>query len=241
MSNKKRFVVLSGPACAGKGPLQDAVNRFYPGLLSAKPVLCHSRPPRVNIGEIHGKHFYFLPSAFIVSLKDNPNFAVSKVRSDWQAIDLLQIEDLLVGNDLVFAEVFHTFGGLLKKRISGKDFEFCSVFLLPKPTDTPDNEIVESMKEKLKNRGTEKDPKLSERANSAIIEIKDASQKYTHRILNPATEDDIEEWGELGTRDGKNGERKIESIDDLGEKAKWLVEIFVKIVNGELPPGDYQQ
>lgn len=240
MSNEKRFVVLSGPACAGKGPLQDAVNRFYCGLLSAKPVLCHSRPPRVNKGEIHGKHYYFLPPAFIASLKDNPNFAASKVRSDWQAIDLLQIEDLLVGNNLVFAEVFHTFGHLLKSRISDKGFIFCSVFLLPIPTDTPHEQIVATMEGKLERRGTDEQPKLSERANSAPIEIGDASQ-YTHRILNPATEDDIEEWGELGTKNGKNGKRKIGSVDDLGENAKWLVETFVKIINGELPPGDYQQ
>ena len=234
MKKEKRFVVLSGPSCAGKGPLQDAVSRFYPDLLAAKPVLCHSRPPRIKKGEIHGQHYYFLPSALISSFQDNPNFAASMVRSDWQAIDLLQIEDLLSGNDIVFAEVFHTFGEILRNRLASRGFTLYSIFLLPLPLETKDQVVIETMREKLTNRGTDKEPKLSERAKSAPEEMRSA-QSFTHRILNSATEDDTAQWGEFGTQNGKSGERKIETLDDLGNNAKWLVETFVKVVKGKIP------
>lgn len=240
MKQDKRFIILSGPSCAGKGPLQDAVNRFYRGLLMARPVLCHSRPPRTDkkkpeIHEVHGKHFYFLPPALISSFQDNPNFAASMVRSDWQAIDLLQVDDILKGNDLVFAEVFHTFGEILQSRLSSRDLTLCSVFLLPLPPDTEDNVIVDTMKQKLAERGTDEEPKLSERAESAPKEMRSAFS-YTHRVLNLATEDNTNEWGEFGTLGGKKGERKIQTMNDLGNNAKWLVETFVKIVKGSIPP-----
>lgn len=229
----KRFVILSGPSCAGKGSLQAAVNRFYPQLLASRPVLCHSRLPRT--GEVHGKDYYFLPPSLIKQLQGNPDFAVAQVRTDWQAIDLLQIEDLLRGNDLVFAEVFHTFGAILRERAANRDFTLCSVFLLPVRPESDENVIVESMQAKLRQRGTDKEPKLSERARSAPLEMAH-STTYTVRIFNPASEDEVEEWGEFGTRDGKKGERKIHSLDDLGPRSRWLVDTFVNLFTGELPP-----
>lgn len=235
MTATKRFVVLSGPSCAGKGSLQAAVDRFWPGLLSARPVLCHSRRPRVTKGEIHGQHFYFLPPSLISSLESNPDFVVSRVRSDWQAIDLKQVEDLLSGGGLVFAEVFHTFGETLRTQLANRDFEFSSVFLLPLPPHSAVDDIVAAMTRKLTTRGTDDGPKLIERAKSAVEEMKIAGQ-YTHRILNPATEDDTDQWGEFGTRDGKDGERPINTIDDLGDDAKWLVTKFVEILEGKVSP-----
>src|SRR2546426_2923143 len=48
MPTSKRFVILSGPSCVGKGPLQRAVERFYPEKLTPRPILCTSRPPRAR-------------------------------------------------------------------------------------------------------------------------------------------------------------------------------------------------
>ena|GEM_PF-6077075 len=58
---------------------------------------------------MHGDDYYFLPPVLIKSLRGNDNFAVIQVRSAWQALDLLQVKDLLKSNGLVFAEVFHKF------------------------------------------------------------------------------------------------------------------------------------
>jgi guanylate kinase len=234
--NNKRFVILSGPACAGKGPLQAALKKLYPAIISARPVLCTSRPPRP--GEIHGKDYYFLPKGLIGSL--GKNFAVSPVRSDMQAIDLLQVKDLLKTHDVVFAEVFYTFGKTLKKHARSHDFKIISVFLLPLPLGTPDTQVIEEMQQKLTRRGTESPEKIKDRASSAPDEIRKAPE-YTHRLLNPIGEDNIEEWKSFGTYHGKKGTDVVESLDDLGPNARWLVETFVKIIEGKLPPGDYQK
>jgi hypothetical protein len=66
-----------------------------------------------------------------------------------------------------------------------------------------------------------------------------ASAAFTHRLINPAGEDNVDEWGEFGTRGGVPGERAIRRIDDLGPHARWLVETFVEVAEGRLGPGTY--
>ena len=234
----KRLVILSGPACVGKGPLQAAVNRLYPGLIDARPILCTSRPPRK--AELHGKDYFFLPADFIRSLEAAPDFVVSPVRTDWQAIHLPQVETLLQANDIVFAEVFYTFGPVLLKRASSRQFDTISVFLHPLPLTAPQEHITATMHQKLSLRGTDPPDKVEDRAASAPQEMLQ-SMHYTHRVLNPAGEEDIEEWKSLGTRDGKKGRGEVNSLADLGPNAKWLVETFVTIARGGLPPGDYSR
>lgn len=238
MTQEKRFVILSGPSCIGKGPLQKAVKKLYPGLIDARPVLCTSRPPRD--GEKHGAEFYFLPENFIRSLAKSPDFAVSSVRTDWQAIHLPQVEDLLRSKELVFAEVYYTFGPVLLDRVVDKAFSSIRIFLTPVPLGTPGKEIVKVVRAKLDRRGTDSESKKKDRSESAPDEIAKALS-YTHRVLNPAGEDDVQQWKCFGTKDNKPGEGQVERLSDLGEKAIWLVETFIKIVNGILPPGDYGQ
>jgi guanylate kinase len=47
-----RFVMLSGPSCVGKGPLHNALKRFYPYLEQKleKLILFNSRAPRTGWG-----------------------------------------------------------------------------------------------------------------------------------------------------------------------------------------------
>lgn len=234
MSTVKRFVILSGPSCIGKGSLQRAVQRFYPDKITARPILCTSRAKRER--EEHGRDYYFLPSSFIRSLNGSPDFAVSPVRSDWQAIHLVQVEELLVSSDLVFAEVFHTFGPTLKAKAAAKNVPVASVFLVPAPLDTPDDKLVELMRGKLNRRATDDERKRAERSNDAPAEIKNAIH-YTHVLLNTAGEDDVTEWGEFGTFDNKPGEREIRTLNDLGRAAQWLVRTFVGILDGVIPEG----
>lgn len=238
MKQAKRFIILSGPSCVGKGPLQKVVDKLYCGLIKAKPVLCTSRPPRQ--GEQHGKDFYFLPEDFIRSLVKSSDFAVSAVRTDWQAIHLPQVESLLQENHLVFAEVYYTFGPILLERVEDKPFSNIRIFLTPVPLDTPRQRIIRAVREKLDRRGTDSESKKKDRSESAPSEIEQA-HSYTHRLVNPAGEDDIDEWKCFGTRNNKPGLGEVDSLSDLGPNARWLVETFVKIVQGELPAGDYRR
>jgi guanylate kinase len=238
----KVFLTLTGPSCVGKSPLEAAVNRLYPGLLAARPVLCHSRMPRVGRGEVHGRDYYFLPAALIRSWADRPDFLVSQVHSAWQAIDLVQLEDLLAQHDLVFAVAYHTFGPSLARLAAERGFEVRSVFLQPVDWDvqTEQAAIVDLMLGKLQRRGTDERAKIERRALDALVEMA-ASGVFTHRLINPAGEDDVDEWGEFGTLGGVPGERAIWRLDDLGPNARWLVETFVEIAEGRLGPGDYKQ
>lgn len=238
MKKAKRFIILSGPSCVGKGPLQKVVNKLYKGLIEPKPVLCTSRSPRQ--GEQHGKDFYFLPEEFIRSLAKSSDFAVSPVRTDWQAIHLPQVEFLLHKNDLVFAEVYYTFGPVLLECVADKPFSSIRIFLTPVSLNTPRQQIITIVRNKLDRRGTDSEDKKKDRSESAPDEIEQA-HSYTHRLVNPAGEDDVDEWKCFGTRDNKPGVGEVDSISDLGPNARWLAETFVEIVNGNLPPGDYQR
>jgi guanylate kinase len=238
----KVFLTLTGPSGVGKSPLEAAVNRLYPGLLAARPVLCHSRKPRVGRGEVHGRDYYFLPPALIRSWADHPDFLVAQVRSAWQAIDLVQVESLLAEHDLVFAVAYHTFGPSLARLAAERGFTTRSIFLLPVDWDpiTERVTIVELMRGKLLRRGTDERAKIEERCRYAPVEMQAASS-FTHRLINPAGEDDVDQWGEFGTLGGVPGERAIGRIEDLGANARWLVETFVEIAEGRLGPGAYRR
>ena len=234
MATSKRFVILSGPSGVGKGPLQRAVERLYPGKLKARPVLSTSRPPRGR--EVHGRDYYFLPESFIRSLGSSPDFVVSLVRSDWQAIHLVQVGELLDSNELVFVEAFYTFGQPLLPKATARGIAVSSVFLVPVEPGTPPDTIVSTMRAKLDRRGTDDEKKKEERAGDAPKELQ-KSADYTHVLLNTVGEDDVDEWGEFGTLFDKPGTRSIQKLTDLGPRAKWLVDQFVKILDGNLPPG----
>jgi guanylate kinase len=178
---KKKLVVLSGPSCVGKGPLRRALRRYHPEIKFSELVLCNSRKPRlrgdINTYEVHGIDFYFLPRALFEQL-DRSRFIVANVRSDIHAIDMMQVHELLEGNDLIVAEVFHTLGKSLMewaKSQSELDLEIRSVFLLPlsnKEIDemaremnkTPEQVVYEVMKAKLQRRGEDPPQKIEERA-----------------------------------------------------------------------------
>jgi len=238
----RAFLTLTGPSGVGKSPLEAAVNRLYPGLLAARPVLCHSRKPRVGRGEVHGRDYYFMPAALIRSWADHPDFLVARVHNAWQAIDLLQVADLLAQHDLVFAVVYHTFASSLARLAAEHGFTVRSVFLLPVGWDpkTEQSAIVDLMRGKLQRRGTDEQARIERRAQDAPIEMA-AAGAFTHRLINPAGEDDVGEWGEFGTRGGVPGERAICCLDDLGPNARWLVETFVGIAEGRSGPGDYRR
>jgi len=85
--SKKQLVILSGPSCAGKGPLHACLERFYPelGQKLRKLTLYNTRDARP--GETDGVDYHFRPRPIIQGLRDDPNFIVMDVRGDLQALD----------------------------------------------------------------------------------------------------------------------------------------------------------
>jgi guanylate kinase len=226
---KKKLVVLSGPSCVGKGPLRRALRKYHPEIKFAELVLCNSRKPRLrgdaSTYEVHGIDFYFLPRSLFEQI-DRSRFIVANVRSDIQAIDMMQVRELLEGDDLVLAEVFHTLGRSLMEWAKSQtelDLEVRSVFLLPlsseeigemvrKTNKTPEQVVYEVMKAKLERRGEDPPHKIEERAHSAYLEMQDAPY-YSNCIVNHAGEDDRKEWD-----------------DPLGPEAQRVLNEFVKVL-----------
>ena len=96
------------------------------------------------------------------------------------------------------------------------------------------------MRTRLERRGTDAPVNIKRRAQDVLDEIP-ASSAFTHRLINPAGEDDVDEWGEFGTENGVPGKQKIRKLKHLGPNARWLVKTFVKIARGELAPGTYRR
>jgi len=226
---KKKLVVLSGPSCVGKGPLKQAVKRYHPEIRLADLVLCTSRRPRLKADtktyEVHGIDFYFLPRSMFVLL-DRSRFIVADVRSDVQAIDIMQVRELFQGYDVVLIEVFHSLGRALMDWVKSQndlDFNIRSVYLTPlskfeiedlakKGNKMPEQVVYEVMKAKLERRGEDPPHKIEERARSAFHEMKAASY-YTDTFVNHAGEDDRKEWG-----------------DPLGREAQRVLDDFIKVI-----------
>lgn len=226
---KKKLVVLSGPSCVGKGPLRRALRKHHPELKFAELVLCNSRRPRLkgdtNTYEVHGVDYYFFPPSLFEQL-DRSRFVVGNVRSDVQAIDMMQVREYLKEHNLVLAEVFHTLGRSLMEWAKSQtelNFKVRSVFLLPLSDEeieemvkennkTSEQVIYEVMKAKLERREENSPQKIDERAHSAFWEMQDAPY-YTDRIVNHAGEDDRKEWNDL-----------------LGPEAQRVINEFVKVL-----------
>jgi guanylate kinase len=96
--------MLSGPSCVGKGPLHNALKRFYPELENElqKLVLYNSRQPRP--GEQDGVDYHFRSRSVIEGLHEKDDFVVLDVRGDLQALDIKNLVEILEGEKNAFFE-----------------------------------------------------------------------------------------------------------------------------------------
>jgi guanylate kinase len=98
----RRLVILSGPSCVGKSPLEKALAKFHPELRLAlrKLVLYNSRAPRP--GEIEGVDYHFRTRPQIEALQAERRYTLLDVRGDLQALDLEALRDLLKESNAFF-------------------------------------------------------------------------------------------------------------------------------------------
>ncbi len=99
-----RFVMLSGPSCVGKGPLHNALKRFYPYLEQKlqKLILFNSRATRP--GEQDGVDYHFRSRQEIEHLRGREGHIVLDVRGDLQALDVENLREVLSGKKDAFFE-----------------------------------------------------------------------------------------------------------------------------------------
>lgn len=101
MSNG-RLIVLAGPSCVGKSPLDKALARFHPDLRAPlKPVVLYNdRAPRP--GEVDGVDYHFRDRASIRALEQKGDHVVMDVRGDLQALDVAELKRDLQAGDVFF-------------------------------------------------------------------------------------------------------------------------------------------
>ena len=202
-----KLIILTGPSCIGKSPMDKALWRFHPDMRQSlkKLVLFNDRNPRP--GEMEGKDYYFRKRSTIDALRLDPRYIVMGVRGDLQALDLEELSAMLreagvffEGNPYV-AEALITHPKL-------KDYPKLSMFLSPlsreeiKYLQNPDlhivlpNLVTEIMRRKLLRRKRKQKLELSlfdledieKRAASAYKEMKMAWQ-FDYVIPNHDGED----------------------------------------------------
>lgn len=230
-----RLVILSGPSCVGKSPLDRAMKKFYPELRTALQFIVLYNDRDIRPGEADGTDYYFRSRSFIESLKTNPRYVVIDVRGDLQALDLEELHRKLQRGD-VFFEGNPFVGKILLTHPALQHVKKLSVFMSPLSHDEilffrssgmnvslPDL-LTDIMQKKLLRRTRKQKGEISRkdlenierRASSAYLELKEAHH-FQYVIPN---------------HDGEDSENWDAFYYPLGDARKAL-NTFVSLVRGE--------
>lgn len=193
LTPENRLIVLSGPSCVGKSPLDRALGRFYPQLRNSLQaiVLYNSRAARP--GEVDGVDYHFRTRAQVDALSSEEKYVVMDVRGDLQALDLEELAMMLEKGD-VFFEGNPFVGKILLTHPKLQDVNKLSVFMSPLSREeilflkTPEcntplaDLVTDVMRRKLLRRTRRQKGELSlkdlenieKRAASAYVELKEA-------------------------------------------------------------------
>ncbi len=239
-----RFVILSGPSCVGKGPLYNALRRFYPELAGRlkQTVLYNSRDPRP--GEEEGVDYHFRPRAEIEELAGQPGFISANVRGDLQAVEVAAIEQILAEGQDAFFEGNPFIPARLREAGLLQDIPTLTIFLAPlsreeilflkEPARRVDlgKFLADVMRRKLLRRTRRQKTNLSlkdlenieQRVASAIVELRKAWQ-FEYVIPN---------------HDGEDSEHWDAFYYPLGDARRSLL-AFAALLRGDGPPAYVEQ
>ncbi len=129
-ASSHRLIILSGPSCVGKSPLDKALRRIHPEIRNKlQPlILYNSRDPRP--GEQDGVDYYFRPRESFTEMAGDDRYVVMDVRGDLQALDLEELAGLLKKGDVFFEGNPFT-GRILLTHHELQDVNKLSVFMSP--------------------------------------------------------------------------------------------------------------
>ena len=232
-----RLIILAGPSCVGKSPLDRALAKFFPEIKKSlhSLILYNSRNPRP--GEKDGVDYHFRTRAQIEEFRKNNRFAVMEVRGDLQALDLNDLSRTLEEGD-VFFEGNPFIGYLLLTHEQLKNIPKLSVFMSPVSRDelllfnhsksnvSPPDLITDIMRRKLIRR-THKQKSLIALPDYENIEKRAAS---TYQELVLAHHFDFV----LPNHDGEDSDHWETFYFPIGEARKSLLS-FVDLVEGRTP------
>jgi guanylate kinase len=235
----RRLVILSGPSCVGKSPLERALAKFHPELRNTlqKLVLYNSRAPRP--GELEGVDYHFRTLPQIEALRAEWRYTVLDVRGDLQALDLEELRALLKESNAFFeGNPFVGRGLLTHPGLAG--IHRLSIFLAPLSKEevnylkAPERNVwlpdlvTEIMRRKLLRRTRRQKLELSAK-DLENIETRAAS---AYRELKEAWHFDYV----IPNHDGEDSDNWEAFYYPIGDARKAL-SAFVGILEGKVPPG----
>jgi guanylate kinase len=125
-----KLVIITGPSCIGKSPLEKALAKIAPDVRKSlhKLLLYNDRQPRP--GEQDGIDYHFSTTDQVKSFKNNPDFIFMDVRGDLQALDLKELVKIMEKSHAFFEGNPYVAKALLDHP-SLASFPKLSVFLSP--------------------------------------------------------------------------------------------------------------
>lgn len=239
----RKFVVLSGPSCIGKGPLFAALRRLYPALaITLKPIVLYN-DRAVRPGEEDGVDYYFRPRGEIEALRERPDHIVVDVRGDLQALDIDSIQRIMDEGFDAFFEGNPFVPAKLREAGVFERFETLSVFLSPLSreeilylkapergvdlasfvTDVQRRKLLHRTKRQKVNLSLRDLENIEKRAASAIVEMREAPS-FDHVIP---------------LHDGEGNDNWDAFYYPIGS-ARVALEAFTALLEGQPPSGAEQ-
>ncbi|MFC7337310.1 hypothetical protein ACFQY0_09000 [Haloferula chungangensis] len=234
----------------GKSPLVKALRRLHPELMKGtqSPVLYHSRVPRAD--EVDGRDYHFRSRKEIEALRDDDRYRVFEVRDQLQAVDLVEMHELIHQGNVLY-EGNHHIALNLRDEFKSPEITIIDVFLSPLSLREI-SEILESSAERferqlqnlsrqrLLRRSNEKSASLSlpelndieERSGSIFEELQ---QAYRFAAVIPNHDgEDSDHWN-LFSRPIGDARRAVSALESLirGERnldiEVWPEDLFSKV------------
>jgi guanylate kinase len=185
-----RLLVVSGPSGVGKGTLLERVF-LESGLPLVMSVSATTRSPRPN--EKNGMHYHFMTDEQFQSKRKAGEFLECFEvfgKGTWYGTLRSDVELGLANGNFVVLEIDVKGANEIKKQFP----EAVTIFVKPPDTDT--------LKKRLRGRGTETDEAMSNRLKTAIEEI-NHSDEFQYCIINDDLDDAVKQFIKIITEDNK--------------------------------------
>ena len=162
------LVIISAPSGAGKDTIIERLVQELPD--AAVYVTATSRPQRR--GEVHGQHYYFYtPEKFREATEDGLFLEWSMVHDDYKGVRKDALAETLAKHAVVIIKPDPQGMRKLKAKLP----DALTIFIMP-PS-------VESLRARLRKRGTETPEEIELRLRNAVIEMS-AAPEYDYVVVN---------------------------------------------------------
>lgn len=232
-----KLIILTGPSCIGKSPLEKALTKFYPDLRNTmhKLVLYNDRAPRP--GEKDGLDYHFRTTKQLKSFENNTEYIFMNVRGDLQALDMNELNRILLKKQAFFEGNPYVAEALVKHP-GLKDFQKLSIFLSPLSKDeilelknpTRNLDLPKFFSEIMRRKQLRR--KAKQKSEISLIDLEDIERRVAsvYQELSMAWQFDYV----IPNHDGEDSDNWDMFYCPIGDARKTLLG-FVELLKGNIP------